>query len=298
MTDDTNYIFSVYVQLDNRTEMFLRFVSKAGTSNDAEFSLSGDGSVLSETNVIEASIRKLNDATSTYRVAIKVDSESGGTTPRIEIGAMLSGAKSYAGTSVDSINLHGAQLEESGQTGGSNTVMDITSLVTTGGADGTRSDDLLVASAMTPWFNRFEGTVWMDFEVDHITAGGANPAQTLFELHDGTADDRLLVYIKSGNIHFISRRGGSDEFQITSVAVSAGRHKVCVTYKQNEFKFMLNNGDLTTQTTGELPDGIDELNVGTDYNDTNHLNGFIAFFLALPYVAAEQMMRRLTEPDA
>jgi hypothetical protein len=107
------YTFSVYAKAKERSRLYLQFPGTAATAftavRTAHFSLSGGGTVTSQTANVSASITPLDNGW--YRCSITATPDAAGSV-RCTIGlANNSGAASYTGDGASGIYLWGAQME-------------------------------------------------------------------------------------------------------------------------------------------------------------------------------------------
>ena len=297
-------VASIWVRPDNRTKFKIFITRKDGANKGAAFTLTGDGTVASQDSATSASIRKISHAGSdVYRLALSCSISTGGTTPRATFRVLDdSGNDSFAGNSLRACEAIDFQMEETthgGETNAKNPP--VSSLLRTTTTLFNRSADVLYARTLYPWFNFVEGTVYIEFTIDYVAIDDIvehRPEQVLWNFSDDTADERLYAYIWEDKIRYQSIRSGSQDFEI-SETISPGTHKLAVTYKQGgPFRFLLDNGDFQEQATGNMPESITAFNTGCSQVPDSQLNGFVAHILVLPWRAKDQMMRRMTEPDA
>ena len=148
------------------------------------------------------------------------------------------------GTSGDEIEVDMNQLE-------AGTIA--TSPVPTTTATVTRNGDLLTYT-LGGWFNQAAGTFFMTF-VSSTDAATTDAVEYVFQIDDGTADERMLVRRDtSGTEDYIVVDGAVTQCNLSSAVVAASTScKMAVAYEVNNFALCLNAGTVGTDSSGTIP---------------------------------------------
>lgn len=129
-----------------------------------------------------------------------------------------------------------------------------TSPIPTTNAAVTRSGDAATLSALSPWFNASEGTLFVE-----TTLGAVLPTGFFGQLFDLRTDglNRMSLYWNpsaSNNVGLYVLVGGPPEQVSTSHSVNAGApFKIGGAYKLNDFASSLNGAAVQTDVSGTLP---------------------------------------------
>ena len=99
-------------------------------------------------------------------------------------------------------------------------------------------------------------------------------ARGVFELSSGTGDNKLHSRA-SIDKHWLVRSGATTQANIDLGSATEGQqNKIAGVYKLNDFAASLDGSAVTTDTSGSVPTGIEELIVGSTF-DGSFLNGHI-----------------------
>jgi hypothetical protein len=151
-------------------------------------------------------------------------------------------APSYAGQTDANVFIWGAQLEES--------PIATSYIPTTTGAVTRLKDDIYLTSASS-LIGQTEGTLFV--EVDWQLTSGTT--QILFEVNDGTNDNRILIYNRSSPIELrmLARANTVDvSHQGVSSTSLTGIQKIAFAYKTDDFELYRNGSSISTDTSGSL----------------------------------------------
>lgn len=104
-------------------------------------------------------------------------------------------------------------------------------------------------------FNITEGTLFVD--ATPFKSGGGMEIQ----LSDGTANNRHTIqYQGTGtSVRALTVRGGTIVFSDYNPLTFEQRNKLAITFKEDEFKFYVNGSLVHTDTSGDVPTGLDKL---------------------------------------
>ena len=96
-------------------------------------------------------------------------------------------------------------------------------------------------------------------------------AQREIYIHDGTNNNRLVIQFQSNNtqVRYLVASGGSVGVSLYEPITINTRNKILVTFKQNDFKIYINGTLEGTDTSGNVPIGLDAFNfanVGGTFN--------------------------------
>lgn len=156
----------------------------------------------------------------------------------------------YNGTSSDSLYLWGA-----------NCVADtaLSSYIQTTAATAARAADVaLITNA-----NAISDQCWIvrARTPRKLTAGSAN---TVFQLDDGTANNRRSIYYSSGNLYLLVESAGVTQATINAGAVANDTDFVIACrFADNNFAVSLNGGAIVTDLAGTNPVGLTTARIGT-----------------------------------
>ena len=161
----------------------------------------------------------------------------------------------------------GAQLEQS--------PIATSYIPTTTGAVTRLKDDISFTNASSV-IGQSEGTLFV--EVDWQSTGSSNPSQTLFEVNDSTANNRIVIYnnAASSELRMLMFSNGSTiNNQGASSSAYSGIQKIAFAYKQNDCELYRNGSSISTNTSVDLSSlaTLTDVEVGkapvTDPNSNN-----------------------------
>ena len=123
------------------------------------------------------------------------------------------------------------------------------SLIPTYGTSNSRLKDSCSKTGISSLIAQTEGTLFLDITTtDDITT------VTPIGISDGTATNRVLLYVGSGILNALVTVSGSAQATISSSAISANtRYKMAIAYKANDFAFYVNGALVGTDTNGTVP---------------------------------------------
>ena len=224
---------------------------------DAKFTLSGNGSASVTTG--SATITSVGGGY--YRCTVTGTTLS--TSSFFQVQTVSTGdAQDYVANDYNGVLCAGIQFESGSFA---------SSLISTSGASATRAaDNLSVTDASL--FGTGSGAV-------AVEAGPVSGTfyPTLFDLTDTTTSNRVLL--QSGGsgtpTSLTVAADGNASVGVVSEAVTMSNRKFAVSYDTNSFKIVNNGGTVSEDTSGQLPQQLSKLSIGTDNGGGGPLNGNI-----------------------
>ena len=164
-----------------------------------------------------------------------------------------------------------------------------TSYIPTTTAAATRAVDVCSTTSIAPWFNAVEGA---------FVVGGTmiNPAgtQVWLGMHNGTSNERFRVINTSATqTRLSSITGGSETAAINIATAFNGQQKLVAAYKDNDYGFSINSGEVGTDTAVIFP-VVTTLAVGND-RGLIPLNGWISSIAYYPRRLPNTLLQRLSK---
>jgi hypothetical protein len=292
----TNYAFSVFVKGGlGRTRGRLQIANNtfAGGVN-ANFNLSTESVSVSQFGTgVQTGGTIQNVGNDWYRISIA--GRTGQTGTHIAIIYILndSGQDSYAGDTSKGLYLWGAQLEAGAFP---------TSYIKTTSASVTRNADVasMTGTNFSSWYNATEGTTFWQGDTANAVAL-TNVALRGYEISDGTSNERIGFGLGfEGNTRtFFVIDNNATQCNIFSpdpdIALVANQtYKAASAYKLNDFAHSLDGNSSGTDTSGTLPT-VNKININTDLNGVNAVNGHIAKFYYWNTRKPNEFLQRVTE---
>ena len=178
-----------------------------------------------------------------------------------------------AGDGTSGIYIWGAQLEVGAFP---------TSYIPTTTAAVTRSADVvsITGSAFSSWYRQDEGTVFANYQFSAGSAVNTNSRQ-LFDSSDGTTDNRFSVRGIGGasTADQITARSGAStvaQFFTNGTAVGTAPRAIAAVYRLDDYAAVATgSASAVTDTSGALPVGLNQTNIGGAVNGTEYLCGTI-----------------------
>ena len=151
-----------------------------------------------------------------------------------------------------------------------------TSYIPTAGSAVTRASDELVISGsdFTDFYNASEGTVYVETIIN--SSGASYPVM----FHGGSSAHYLRI---NNDGQFRIKTAGSDQVNMVIGSIPANSlARAAVSYKENDFLGSVNGGSEVTDTSGLVPT-VNQLQIGSYFNNTSHINGHIKRLIFWPY---------------
>ncbi len=255
--------FSVYAKSAGRD---IRIVDGYQTSNGATAFNLTNGTVISGSGSIESC------GNGWYRCSTVVTIDS--STSVLPVVQLYSGSTSYDGDSYSGALLWGFQVENGS---GSGTSFASSYIATTSSTVTRAQDSLSVATADIPDFSEGVGTVVYE------TGGVASATETnqlAFGLNGPASSNFFTAGVNNGGVTDTSVRvysttpAGDQAFLNPGTATVGTGYKLAVRYELDNIAASMNGGTVVSDTSGQVPVGIDTLWVG-ELDGNYHLNSNI-----------------------
>jgi hypothetical protein len=224
--DNSAYCISVFVKAEGRSKI-LFYDNNQNTSGATTFDLL-NGTIVSGSGKIE------NYGNGYYRCTI-FPIKNFSTTSNLQLYLLdSSGNSTYTGNGTSGIFIWGAQLEAGNYS---------TSYIPTTSASVTRNADVISKTGISSLIGQTEGTMFVDFYVDNLSAQTNDPVIFSFNTSNYIeifADGRVNYYDGSGNI----------DINLPSYGLTNGRHKFGIAYNTNDVAFYIDGSLAGTDTSG------------------------------------------------
>jgi len=250
LTSGTTYTLSSFVKAAGRDYCYL-FLSDGTTPAAVKFNLA-TGVVLGTALGSPVSSKIENYGNGWYRCSM-VYTSAATATGTLAVSATNSPALSlsgYTGDITKGIAVYGAQLEAGSYP---------TSYIPTLGASVTRSADSASKTGISSLIGATEGTIYGEF-----TFTGISPQMHMFVSVAGSFAN--AVYVQTFSATGISMQvwnGVVNQVAINSSGLTAGQNvKFAAAYKANDFALYVNGVQVGTDTSGSVPSGLSQLEVG------------------------------------
>ena len=149
-------------------------------------------------------------------------------------------------------------------------------IVVTGSA-ATRSADIASLST-ADWYSDVEGTFVCEFAQNDLTA-----SSRVFSVNDNSTSDRFIARNLSGSFDFTTVSGGSVQGQLNGDALVKEQFtRFAVAAKENDFALYQDGVQKELDAVALMPVGITTLDIGSDYNNADQLNGHIKVLTYYP----------------
>jgi hypothetical protein len=220
-----------------------------------------------------------------YRCSIACIVDAASTTARAYIVLEnAAGNDNYTGDGTSGLFVWGAQLEAGAFP---------TSYIPTTTTALTRAADVASVNTLSPWFNAVEGTLYAE-----LTAS-ANTATAYVTLSDGTQTSNSTYFDNdSGNIRNVVFSGASAVAVIGLGAIgSVGAiNKVASAYRVNDFAAVRNGGSVGTDTSGAVPVGVSQMNIGASTSGVavSYINGYLRRITYYPRKLSSAELQAIT----
>ena len=168
-------------------------------------------------------------------------------------------------TSSDSIIVDFSQTEEGAFA---------TSPILTTSVAVTRSQDNAVADVnQKPWFNAKKGTLLVDFK----RLKEIETSSIAMQADDGSNNNVIQIGqdTEANNRQFFARvvTGGVEQVKLTTIESGLNNKAIAAfAYKDNDFAFCVNGGEVKTASTGTLPASLSAVRIGKDFSNSLYGN--------------------------
>ena len=188
---------------------------------------------------------------------------------------------SYASSTIRSAYIWGAMLEQNSYP---------TSLIPTSGSTVTRNQDVCNNGGSLATINSTSGVLYA--EIAALANDGTNRA---ISINDGTNTNRVsFSYSASNNLLVVSviSSGTSIFNSFQSIPTPTDYLKVAISYKLNNFKVYINGSEVLSNTSGNTPIGLSQL----DFNQagSNKFFGKTKALAVFPYLSDQELTELTT----
>jgi hypothetical protein len=217
-----------------------------------------------------------------YRIILRTTGGVFGSSPRLYKILNLSALWSIGGGGAGSALVWGAQLEA-----GANATSYIPTL---GSSAVTRNADVISKTGISDLIGQSEGTLFIDFNFTQNLN-----SDRLLAIGDGTVNNRAFITIANVNqIQVFIRNSVAIQYNFTSTSILNGRHKIAVSYKQNDFAFYIDGIQINTSTIGNLPINLNNFYLSTSEfgatpTQNNNINKALLFKTRLSNAELESL---------
>ena len=260
----SSYSMSVYAKAAERPIIRITDTSSLSSIN-ADLSL---GTIVSSSLVTNPQIAAVGNGW--YRITGSFTSS--GTTAVLTAYPLVGGTSSYLGVVGSGFYIWGAQLEAGAFA---------TSYIPTVAAQATRAAEnaVMTGTNFSSWYNQTEGTLCAQSQsviALNVPSGVASGAACI---SDGTVSNRVDLRLQSGGssfVSFVSTAGVTQATLINSGTYAPNSlYKMAVAYKVNDFARVTNAGAVEIDTSGSVPNVIDQLAIGFLNTVNTQTNGTI-----------------------
>jgi hypothetical protein len=145
---------------------------------------------------------------------------------------------------VNTIGVWGAQLEAGAYP---------TSYIPTTSASVTRNNDIISKTSATALIGQTEGTFFVDFNYFALISAPSTIEVVPLEIGNGSANNRMYLSVFQGDLYVVVFTGGSPQVITNLGAITQGRHKVGVSYINNNLRAYLDGAFIASDTSVTLP---------------------------------------------
>jgi hypothetical protein len=156
--------------------------------------------------------------------------------------------RNTAGDGTSGIYIYGAQLEAGAFP---------TSYIPTSGATATRAADLASIPVSAFGYNQSEGTVVVE-------ARNTENCDVLALIDDGSTNNRIRLYESGSNVvGLVSVNSTNVAVMVTLQSVAVDSLKSAIATKKDDFAVVANGGSVVSDTAGDMPSNLTDLQVAT-----------------------------------
>jgi hypothetical protein len=184
----------------------------------------------------------------------------------IQTSTTASRAASYAGNGFSGIFIWGAQLEAGSFA---------TSYIPTVASTVTRNADAasMTGTNFSSWFNNGEGTLYGEMQRAQGAISGTNFHIATIGNSSSSGNYYKLRFEGSSTVRAgLSYTNGTEQCGFTQGTTTAGNfYKLCLGVKVNDFGFSSDNTTASTDTSGTVPLGLNQMIIGADVDGTSQI---------------------------
>lgn len=190
----------------------------------------------------------------------------------------------YTGNGFDGIYIWGAQLEAGSFA---------TSYIPTTSAQVTRSADSasITGANFSSWYNQAEGTLYADVAP---TSSLGNRVSLDFNAGGASSSYIALLAQRSTNLGILAYVNANGIAQVDASSQTNADGKTVFAYRTNDFAMTRNGSVAFDDTNGSVPQGIDRVFIGDDYNAGNAINGTIKRIAYYPKRLSDAELQEMT----
>jgi hypothetical protein len=252
------YTASIYAK--KGTNDFIQILSSGVTGGHyANFNLA---------NGVVGSVGKISgvDPTSTitdegdgwYRCTMTFTAIAGNFNLYAAVAASATDTRAQTNSLSTSVYLWGAQLEAGAYP---------TSYIPTTSASVTRNNDIISKTSATALIGQTEGTFFVDFNYFALISAPSTIEVVPLEIGNGSANNRMYLSVFQGDLYVVVFTGGSAQVITNLGAITQGRHKVGVSYINNNLRAYLDGAFIASDTSVTLPT-LSNIYIGSFSNAT------------------------------
>ena len=148
-----------------------------------------------------------------------------------------------------------------------------TSYILTTSTAATRAADICTATALNPWFNEDEGTVFAEYLVPWTHDAANTFARRIVEINDGSADNRHIpAYIDAGLRKAVTTDETAAQAAFSLTAFTAGTvQKQAYAWAEDDIAVAASGGQFSTDTAATMPTGLTTFHLGAAYAPNAYL---------------------------
>jgi hypothetical protein len=284
ITSGTTYTQSIFAKAKDTS--WIQIAPSTGFSSAYQNFNLQTGSLGASDNITSASITDVGNGW--YRCSATVTATStqsgrmvfgwiGGDDGRLDTDG------SFTPDGTQGVYVWGAQLEEGAFP---------TSYIKTTGSTATRSADVASIPVADFGYNTSVGSIVAEVGA-HNTDSNAAAHYTMSKTTTGL--EWVSVYSSSANVAFRVREGGSDQGVITiSNDIRTSGAKTGFAFKEDDFAAVVNGGSVSTDTSGSMASGIEELKIAMFASNPRQLCGYIKSIKYYPRRLTNAQLQDLT----
>jgi hypothetical protein len=291
-TTTGTYTTSVFAKYNGEQYILLRVNDNAGVNDGQQrFDiLNGikDGNVANGGTATGASSTITAYPNGWYRLSVTVTFNSALT--------LLQGAAVYltgytTTSSTNSVYLWAPQLEAGAFA---------TSYIPTVASTVTRTADnaSMTGTNFSSWYNSSEGTLLVDSS--RFALGAVNAQYIICEGGVNVSNNDNIIQLgtqfNANNMQFLVNAGGVNQVAIVEASVTS-KSRYISSYKVNDFAYTKNGATPTLDTSGTVPTGITQFNIGSRpaFGNIGQLNGTISQLIYYPVRLSNSQLQTLTK---
>ena len=256
------HTFSVYAKAGERTWVSLGITDSGSTVRLCWFNLS-TGVVGTAQTGLTTSIQSVGNGW--YRCVATIATALAGTNAARIYLTTADNTSSYTGDGYSGIYIWGAQLEAGAFA---------TSYIPTVASTVTRAADAasITGTNFSNWYNASEGTMYAD-----VVPNASLSNRISLDFNAGGASPNYIALFaqRSSSLGILAFVNANATSQVDISTQTNADGKTVFAYKTNDFAMTRNGAAAFADTSGLVPQGIDRVFIGDDYNAGNAINGTI-----------------------